>query len=44
MNDRLAACLASVGLRQVTTYATKSTSLSQLKHRVTVFVREPDQR
>jgi 2-polyprenyl-3-methyl-5-hydroxy-6-metoxy-1,4-benzoquinol methylase len=42
MDDALAASIASVGLRRVATYAMTTTSLSQLKYAVTVFVREPD--
>ncbi len=41
MNDRLAVCLASAGLRRIADYAMNSTSLAQLKYEVTVFVREP---
>jgi hypothetical protein len=43
LNARLTACIASVGLRAVAKYPMHSTSLAQLKHQVTVFVREPDQ-
>ena len=43
LNNRLTACIASVGLRVVAKYPMNSTSLAQLKHQVTVFVREPDQ-
>jgi hypothetical protein len=39
MNARLAAMAASAGLRQAAPYPMASTSLSQLKHRVTVFER-----
>jgi SAM-dependent methyltransferase len=40
MSKPLTACFASVGLRRVATYPMESTSPSQLKHQVTVFVRE----
>jgi 2-polyprenyl-3-methyl-5-hydroxy-6-metoxy-1,4-benzoquinol methylase len=43
MSKPLAACFASVGLRGVATYPMESTSPSQLKHQVTVFVRESDE-
>jgi hypothetical protein len=41
MSKLLTACFASVGLRGVASYPMESTSPSQLKHQVTVFVREP---
>jgi 2-polyprenyl-3-methyl-5-hydroxy-6-metoxy-1,4-benzoquinol methylase len=40
MSDRLAACFAAAGLRRTTEYTMRSTSLSQLRHRVTIFVRD----
>lgn len=40
MDDRLVHAFASAGLQRRTEYDAKSTSPSQLKHRVTVFVRE----
>jgi SAM-dependent methyltransferase len=40
MSDRLAATFASAGLRRVTEHQVESTSPSQLKHRVTIFVRD----
>lgn len=40
MDERLRARAASAGLRVATEYAVKSTSLSELNHRVTVFTRE----
>jgi SAM-dependent methyltransferase len=43
LNKALTASFASVGLRGEATYPMVSTSPSQLKHQVTVFVREPDQ-
>jgi SAM-dependent methyltransferase len=43
MNDRLIACIASVGLREMAKYPMHSASLSQLKYEVTVFEREPDE-
>ena len=41
MNKPLLECFASAGLRGVATYPMTSTSRSQLKHQVTVFMREP---
>jgi cyclopropane fatty-acyl-phospholipid synthase-like methyltransferase len=40
MSDRLAACFASAGLGRLAEYDMRSTSLSQLRHRVTIFVRD----
>jgi 2-polyprenyl-3-methyl-5-hydroxy-6-metoxy-1,4-benzoquinol methylase len=40
MNDRLMACFAGAGLHRAAEYPMASTSLSQLRHRVTVFVRD----
>jgi trans-aconitate methyltransferase len=40
MNDRLMACFAGAGLRRAAGYPMASTSPSQLRHRVTVFVRD----
>jgi len=40
MNDRLMVAFASAGLRRTAEYAARSTSPSQLRHRVTVFVRD----
>jgi hypothetical protein len=40
MNDELMACFAGAGLRRAAEYPMASTSLSQLRHRVTVFVRD----
>jgi cyclopropane fatty-acyl-phospholipid synthase-like methyltransferase len=39
MDVRLARCFASAGLERMAGYPTPNTSLSQLRHRVTVFVR-----
>jgi len=39
MGDRLAGCFASAGLDRAAEYPIRSTSPSQLKHGVTVFVR-----
>jgi hypothetical protein len=39
MNDELAARFAAAGLQRTTDYPMESTSLSQLRHRVFVFVR-----
>jgi SAM-dependent methyltransferase len=39
MDERLAEVFASAGLHRTAEYPMKSTSLSQLKHRVTIFVR-----
>jgi cyclopropane fatty-acyl-phospholipid synthase-like methyltransferase len=41
MNKALTARFASLGLQEAARYPMKSTSPSQLKHQVTVFVREP---
>jgi SAM-dependent methyltransferase len=40
MNDSLMACFAGAGLRRAAGYSMASTSPSQLRHRVTVFVRD----
>jgi trans-aconitate methyltransferase len=40
MNGRLTACFAGAGLRRVAEYPMASTSPSQLRHRVTVFVHD----
>jgi hypothetical protein len=40
MSEALTAIAASAGMRIVTQYAVKSTSLAQLRHRTTVFARE----
>ena len=40
MNDGLMACFAGAGLRRAAEYPMASTSPSQLRHRVTVFVRD----
>jgi cyclopropane fatty-acyl-phospholipid synthase-like methyltransferase len=40
MSDRLAASFASAGLRRTREYAMQSASPSQLRHRVTIFVRD----
>ncbi len=40
MDDRLIAAFAEVGLRRRTDYTVKHTSVSQLRHRVTVFERD----
>jgi hypothetical protein len=39
MGERLARCFASAGLDVTAEYTMASTSLSQLRHRVTIFVR-----
>jgi cyclopropane fatty-acyl-phospholipid synthase-like methyltransferase len=39
MDERLASCFASAGLERMAEYPTPSTSLSQLRHRMTIFVR-----
>jgi len=39
MNDALADCFAAAGLDRAADYPMASTSLSQLKHRVTIFAR-----
>jgi hypothetical protein len=41
MDDRLMACFAAAGLHRAAEYPMASTSPSQLRHRVTVFVRDP---
>ncbi len=40
MNDRLMACFTDAGLHRAAEYPMASTSPSQLRHRVTVFVRD----
>jgi SAM-dependent methyltransferase len=40
MSDGLVATFASAGLRRITEHAMESASPSQLKHRVTIFVRD----
>ncbi len=40
MDDDLVAVFAAAGLRRKAEYSARSTSLSQLRHRVTVFVRD----
>jgi trans-aconitate methyltransferase len=40
MNDRLMACFARAGLQRAAEYPMATTSPSQLRHRVTVFVRD----
>ena len=44
MDDDLVAAFAASGLRRKTAYTVKHTSLSQLRHRVTVFVRDEAKR
>ncbi len=39
MNNELMACFADAGLHRLAAYPMASTSLSQLKHSVTVFAR-----
>ena len=39
MDKALTACFAEAGLNRVAAYPMASTSLSQLRHRVTVFAR-----